>query len=482
MFPGAERGSFSLLREGGGQFVRDVEVDFKKRIVLKNFRSKPLLLRLYRLMIVAVTVLLIRHHFQYLEIQGDDPITVSEVQSILPEAATLRVDTGPRAGLFVFDAAGNEIGYVVRTSPQSNDIIGYAGPTDVLVVLGRPTLSPNPPPASSEKPSTEKKLTAPTRKILGIKIRHSWDTRRHIRWIREDAWFMQFWRGRDWKNISTLNFYDEYMEGVSGATLSSMGIARSIQHRFRIAEENAKVTTPVRLSGTDYGLWISIGIGLLVTFRSGWRRKKQVWLGLKIAAFVYVGFLNGSLIAISLLAGYASHGIAWQLAPGLTSLVLLSFLVPWTTRRQPYCNHLCPHGAAQQILSRYSPWKRSVPSRYAAGLRWIPFLLTLVAVSFLVLRLPLELAHLEPFDAYLVRQTDWIPIVIVVFSLLISAVVPMAYCKYGCPTGALLEFVRSHGKADHFNRKDMAGLVLLGVTWLLINQYENIHVWLARHR
>ena len=461
-----------------------------KRTVLRNFRSKPLLLshlllRLYRLMIVAVTALLIRHHFQYLEIQGDDPIAVSEVQSILPEATTLRVDTGPRAGLFVFDATGNEIGYVVRTSPQSNDIIGYAGPTDVLVVLGRPTLSPNPPSASSVNPSTknptEKKLTAPTRKILGIKIRHSWDTRRHIRWIEEDAWFMQFWQGRDWKNISTLDFYNEYMEGVSGATLSSMGIARSIQHRFRLAEENAKVTSPLRLSGTDYGLWISIGIGLLVTFRSGWRHRKSIWLGLKIAAFVYVGFLNGSLIAINLLAGYAAHGIAWQLAPGLTSLVLISFFIPWTTRRQPYCNHLCPHGAAQQILSRYSPWKRSVPSRYAAGLRWLPFLLILAAIAFLVLRLPLELAHLEPFDAYLVRQTDWIPIAIAVSSLLVSAIVPMAYCKYGCPTGALLEFVRSHGRADHFHRKDLAGLVLLAITWLLINQYENIHVWLARH-
>lgn len=453
---------------------------FIKHVAVKKLRWKPLLLQIYRLAIVVVTLLLIRHHFQYLEIQGDAPIVVSELQAILPEAATLQIDTSPRAGLFIFDAAGNEIGYALRTSPQSNEIIGYAGPTDLLIVLGQPTATANPRSADSKKTSTQNELIAPTRKILGIKIRQSWDTRRHIQWVKDDAWFMQFWQGRDWKNISTLDFYNEYMEGVSGATLSSMGIARSIQHRFRVSEENAETTTPIRISGTDYGLWISICIGLLVTFRSGWRHRKNVWLGLKIAAFIYVGFLNGSLIAISLLTGYAAHGIGWQLAPGLTSLVLISFFIPWTTRRQPYCNHLCPHGAAQQLLSRYSPWKRSIPPRYAAGLKWLPFLLIFVAVSFLVLRLPIEFAHLEPFDAYLIRQTDWIPVLIAVISLAISAVVPMAYCKYGCPTGALLEYVRSHGRADRFQKRDAAALLLLVLTWLLINQYENIQIWIAQ--
>jgi len=316
VFSGAEGGSFPLLRKKRDQLARIVEVGFVKRVAIKKIRWKPLLLQIYRLAIVVVTLLLIRHHFQYLEIQGDAPIVVSELHSILPEAATLRIDPSPKAGLFIFDAAGNEIGYAIRTSPQSNEIIGYAGPTDVLIILGKPTAVANPPSADSKKTSTQKKLSPPTRKILGIKIRRSWDTRRHIQWVKDDAWFMQFWQGRDWKNISSLDFYDEYMEGVSGATLSSMGIARSIQHRFRVSEENAETTAPIRVSGTDYGLWVSICIGLLVTFRSGWRRRKNVWLGLKIAAFIYVGFLNGSLITISLLTGYAAHGIGWQLAPG----------------------------------------------------------------------------------------------------------------------------------------------------------------------
>ena len=45
--------------------------------------------------------------------------------------------------------------------------------------------------------------------------------------------------------------------------------------------------------------------------------------------------------------------------------------------------------------------------------------------------------------------------------LIASLLAPQAYCKYGCPTGKLLELVRSHGRADRFNRRDAAAVPLL---------------------
>jgi hypothetical protein len=42
----------------------------------------------------------------------------------------------------------------------------------------------------------------------------------------------------------------------------------------------------------------------------------------------------------------------------------------------------------------------------------------------------------------------------------------MAYCKFGCPTGALLEFLRSHGQADRFGKRDVAALILL--VWVAV--------------
>ncbi|MCA8986416.1 MAG: 4Fe-4S binding protein, partial [Planctomycetaceae bacterium] len=449
----------------------------------KNPRSKRRFrqygLVLFRLGLLATLVWMLRSYTLYQIIQGDAPIELAEVRSILPEADHFQVDAGDRAGLFVLNKAGEEIGYAFRTSPQAEQVKGYAGPTDVLIVMGPPNLQPNPLSLSAPREATPQPPAEPTRKILGIQIRHSWDTKRHIGWVTKEAYFMNFWKGRDWENLADLSFYDEYMEGVSGATLSSMGIARSIQHRVRWSQDQAVTQPEFTWSNTDVGLGIAILIGLLVTFRSGWKGNQVIWTGLKLAAIVYVGFLNGSLLALSLLAGYAAHGIAWQVAPGLTALFAISFLIPITTRKQVYCQQICPHGAAQQLLSRWSPWKYSVPAEIASGLKWIPWFLMAVGISALLVPLPVDLANLEPFDAYLFWQTGWIPVMIAVAGLLISAFVPMAYCKYGCPTGRLLEYVKRHGQADRLNQNDLAACLLVLMTYLMTTYAEVIQAWIA---
>ena len=49
-------------------------------------------------------------------------------------------------------------------------------------------------------------------------------------------------------------------------------------------------------------------------------------------------------------------------------------------------------------------------------------------------------------------------IAIFAVSLIASSFVPMAYCRYGCPTGALLDHLRLHRRADRFSWRD--GLLL----------------------
>src|ERR1700709_2625283 len=100
-------------------------------------RIRSILLRLYRLAVVIVIVTMIHRHYARLRIDGDAPITVSEVKPFLPTAARLATDESDRMGLFVQNAAGERIGYVLRTSPLSDKITGYAGPTDTLIALDR---------------------------------------------------------------------------------------------------------------------------------------------------------------------------------------------------------------------------------------------------------------------------------------------------------------------------------------------------------
>ena len=96
-----------------------------------------------------------------------------------------------------------------------------------------------------------------------------------------------------------------------------------------------------------------------------------------------------------------------------------------------------------------------------------------------ILVLPIDLAHIEPFDAYVLRSAGIATIAIAVIGLIASLFVPMAYCHYGCPTGALLNFIRSHGRIDGFGRREVAAGLLLAFAILLSWKYHAIHAWMV---
>ena len=221
---------------------------------------------------------------------------------------------------------------------------------------------------------------------------------------------------------------------------------------------------------------VALGAWLTFTKRDGrerWRRWFQ-WV-----VIGYVGFLNGDLLAQSLLAGWAKSGVAWRMAPGLVLLLVAAFAVPWAARRPLYCQQLCPHGAAQEVITRLAPvrWRVSVPAALDRALRWLPGLLLLFVLFVVMLPLDFDLAELEPFDAYIIRSAGVATIAVAVAGLLAALCVPKAYCKYGCPTGALLEFVRARGAGDKFGRRDLAAGAMLLVAFVMHWQHAAIHAW-----
>jgi polyferredoxin len=78
-----------------------------------------------------------------------------------------------------------------------------------------------------------------------------------------------------------------------------------------------------------------------------------------------------------------------------------------------------------------------------------------------------NLSALEPFDAYLIGIAGWGSIAIAILGLVASLFVSMAYCRYGCPTGALLSFLRRNSSANQWSAGDSAATALLLVAALL---------------
>jgi hypothetical protein len=96
---------------------------------------------------------------------------------------------------------------------------------------------------------------------------------------------------------------------------------------------------------------------------------RTVWQILLVGG---LGLWLGQLLSLSLFAGWARHGIPWFQAPALLILGGIALLVPWGSRRQLYCHHACPHGAAQELLGGLKRLHVAVHARWHAWLSKLP--------------------------------------------------------------------------------------------------------------
>jgi len=417
---------------------------------------KTAALQAYRAAVLVAIAWIIHVHHVRLRVEGHDPLTLEEVRGMFPLAASIDDDPGPRGGAFIRDGSGSRIGYVVRTSPHTDAIIGYRGWTDTLVAFDD------------------------SLRVAGVRIRSSQDTREHVGDVKGDPYFLKTWNGKPWEEVARTTPEQAGIEGVSGASMTSMAVAEAIQRRLEMADSALRIVPAYRFGIHDIGLAVIVIAGTVMAFS---RIHGRQWLrrGFQVLVIVYVGFVTGDLLSQSLITGWTAHGAPWRTAPGLTLLLAAALAVPWATRKPLYCLHLCPHGAAQELLSHVAPrrWRIALPKDFARGLRWLPPLLLALVVTVTILVLPIDLAGIEPFDAYLIRAAGWATIAIALAGLVASLFVPMAYCHFGCPTGALLNFIRGRGRADHFGRRDIAAAALVALAAVLSWNYQAIHVWMT---
>ena len=375
----------------------------------------------------------------------EQPPTLADLKLIYPDAVANESDPGDPAVIRVLAADAIPLGWALRTSPAADRVIGYQGPTDALVGFDA------------------------TGKVCGVAVLASYDNEPYVGYVRDDAAFRGVYRGMSVEALAGIDPKSTGIEGVSGATMTSQAVAEGIVRAMRQHVEQ-RAAMPGKSSGAasftafmrsiDGPQWGALGViaaGIVTAFT----RLRGTWFGrlaLPIVVLAYLGFGAGALLSQAQLWGWAQAGVA-RGAVVLMALTLAALVLPITTRRNVYCSHLCAHGAAQQLLVRFVKPKRSVPEWLKPVLVALPWVLLAVAILAAVLHWPLNLVDLEPFDAYLPAVAGVAAIVIFAVSLIASSFYPMAYCRHGCPTGALLDHLRLHRRADQVSWRDG---VLLG--------------------
>ncbi len=399
---------------------------------------------------------------------SDDP-DPDRLRRWFADADRLRPHEDESFRVAVKDSAGDVIAEVIRTGPLADSVIGYQGPSEVWLRL---------------KPLADDAAAVPleSREVADLMLGNSFDNQPYVDYVKQEYSFWPRFRDRTLGSLAELDLDAEEIDGVSGATMTSLAVAETIRaasaswleydrqrQQAILAAERSIGSGPrslrIHASATE---WITaiLAVGAIIwsrNHRRGHRWPRLLW---QLTVFLLIGLVCGNLLSVALFAGWTGGGVPWRLAPGLLTLVIVSLLTPAITKRNVYCDHLCPHGIAQQ-------WLR--PRRRRRLWRWLPTLLrisgcgilALAAVS-LITKTPVPLAWFEPFDSYVLRVGWGASLIVWTLSLILGRFDPMAYCRYACPTGMTLAYVRHDASRHALKAIDVCFGIATIAIWLFV--------------
>lgn len=361
-------------------------------------------------------------------------------------------------GQNVSGTAEEHLGVLVRTGYLVDSIEGYQGPSELLLWIDR------------------------TGNLVKVRLRGSYDNEPYVGYVRQEYSFWPLFQGRPLIDLAQLDMDAEGIEGVSGATMTSMAVAETVQ--AAATQLTAKIEAPHQRPVYWNWSWTEcatawIALGGLVLSQTRIRSQKSARLLWQVVCVCVLGMVAGNLLSVGLLAGWTGSGIPLRLAPGLSCLLLVALLAPIVLRTNVYCDQICPHGALQQWMRPVSTTLRKKSIRREGplntmgrlvrwGARGSSVAILLAAAAGLLFNVSLPLAWLEPFDSYSWRIGISVSLGVWVLSMAMGLWQPMSYCRLGCPTGQFLDWIRRSRRGRHAWRLDGCLALVAIVAWFIV--------------
>lgn len=246
----------------------------------------------------------------------------------------------------------------------------------------------------------------------------------------------------------------EDVDAVSGATFSSKAIIRNVQRGLTYAKQHgladggkgAQEESVERTVATGWTLGsivalIAVLLGAVVPLFTNNRRLHLVQLVVNV---VVLGLWTGTFVSytlfLRLFAGGVSLSAIGTLAAPLLMLIV-ALLYPLAGRSGHYCAHVCPFGSAQELAGKLSRRKLRITPRVLRVLTALRNLLWGVLMALLLTGTCSAWVDYELFTAFIYSSASVWVIVLAVLFLVLSVWVPRPYCRFVCPTGALMKSV-----------------------------------------
>ncbi len=342
--------------------------------------------------------------------------SLGDVQRIFSSAATLKLGEQDSTIAFVYNAERELLGQVICSSPYADSIIGYAGPTPVLIGI-----------ASCDT-------------IVGVTLLANDESPGYIRKIQKKDFFTR------WNGMSVKAALNADVDVVSGATYSTDAIIQNV--RVRLSKYATVQPEALPFDWASFSKLIAsfcvLAVALVSFFFTA--KMKRFRIPLLVSSILVLGFWGGTFMSAALLYGWLVNGIPWMAKVLLVFIFLLAFVLPLFTNKSFYCTIVCPYGACQELAGKIYSKKVTLPSKMMRLLKWVRPIGLGVIAAILLFGVSVDLTDVEPFSAFTYQTASAVVLVMAIFFLLVSVVIPKPWCNYFCPTGQLLELMRKPGR------------------------------------
>ena len=318
--------------------------------------------------------------------------------------------------------------FVVNTKPLAKDVQGYGGPVPLKIHIKDGRVA-----AVEAEPNAESPDFFNRAKEL---LNH-------------------------WQNKSVDEALAEEVDAVSGATFSSRAIIANMQRGLAYAKQHgqwgedgsvgALGTSASPIEGGSVGALetsappivalIAVLLGAVVPLFYNNRRLHLVQLAVNV---VVLGLWTGTFVSYTLFLRIFAGGVSLSTIGALAApllMLIVALIYPLAGRSGHYCANICPFGSAQELAGKLSRRKLRITPRVLKLLSVLRNLLWGVLMALLLTGTCTAWIDYELFTAFLYSSASVWVIVLAALFLVLSVWVPRPYCRFVCPTGALIKSV-----------------------------------------
>ena len=333
--------------------------------------------------------------------------------------------------------------FVVNTKPLAKDVQGYGGPVPLKIHIKDGRVA-----AVEAEPNAESPDFFNRAKEL-----------------------LNHWQGK-----SVDEALAEEVDAVSGATFSSRAIIANMQRGLAYAKQHGQwgedgsvgaadtsaspieggsagaleTSAPPIVGGSAGALetsappivaLIAVLLGAVVPLFYNNRRLHLVQLAVNV---VVLGLWTGTFVSYTLFLRIFSGGVSLSAIGALAApllMLIVALIYPLAGRSGHYCANICPFGSAQELAGKLSRRKLRITPRVLKLLSVLRNLLWGVLMALLLTGTCTAWIDYELFTAFLYSSASVWVIVLAALFLVLSVWVPRPYCRFVCPTGALVKSV-----------------------------------------